>query len=56
MSPFFVARPQAQGLLEAVSSNYRLVDAVATLLPQLASNYECTSFVGELVKLSPPSS
>lgn len=38
---------QAQGLLEAISSNYDIVDAVATLMPCLASSHECASFIGE---------
>eukprot|EP00752_Nemacystus_decipiens_P009587 g8565.t2 len=39
------ARVKAQGLLEAISSSYNTVDAVATLLPCLASSYECASFI-----------
>lgn len=38
---------QAQGLLEAISSNYHLIDAVAILMPQLASTQECAAFIGE---------
>ncbi|CAM9363404.1 unnamed protein product [Pylaiella littoralis] len=36
---------QAQGLLEAISSNYHLVDAVSALMPQLASSQECAAFI-----------
>ena len=42
---------QAQGLLEAVSSNYHLTDAVAILMPQLASTQECTAFIGNFQHL-----
>ena len=42
---------QAQGLLEAVSSNYHLTDAVAILMPQLASTQECTAFIGKFQHL-----
>lgn len=46
--PYFVAiRWQAQGLLEAISSNYHIVDAVAALMPCLASSHECASFIGK---------
>ncbi|CAM9323480.1 unnamed protein product [Ectocarpus fasciculatus] len=36
---------QAQGVLEVVSSSYNIIDAVAILMPQLASSQECSVFV-----------
>lgn len=38
---------QAQGMLEAVSTIYHVMDAVMMLVPQLVSSQECSAFVGE---------
>ncbi|CAM9229407.1 unnamed protein product [Laminaria digitata] len=42
---FTASQARAQGLLEAISSNYHLIDAVAILMPQLASTQECAAFI-----------
>lgn len=45
---------QAQGLLEAVANIYNTLDAIAMLMPQMASAKECSVLIGK-AELSIPS-